>query len=156
MKELKDVLESHGYEKVRTYINSGNVIFESAKTKEDIKEEIEHLMEKSLHVQSKVIILSKNEYLSIVNEVPATYENDKDFKADVLFFMDGAKELAIQLKFKDGLETYKILDKALIYGISRKNATKSSIIKIVGTPFYHLVTIRNVNTVRKLKELLND
>jgi hypothetical protein len=42
----------------------------------------------------------------------------------VLFFIDNAKELASKLKFKDEIETYKLTDTALIYGVERKNQNK--------------------------------
>ena len=42
---------------------------------------------------------------------------------------------------------------ALVWNISRKNVTKSKPLRIVGTDLYNKMTVRNVNTVRKLVEL---
>jgi uncharacterized protein (DUF1697 family) len=155
MKQLNEVLTNHGYENVVTYINSGNVIFDSNKVKESITKEVESLIELFFNVQSRVLILSKDDFFNVVNEIPAHFTNNDSFKTDVLFFIDNAKELASKLKFKDEIETYKLTDTALIYGVERKNQNKSTLLKIVGTPLYQVVTIRNVNTVRKLKELLS-
>lgn len=63
-------------------------------------------------------------------------------------------DLIDELTFKEGIDEVIMCDRALIHGTLRVNQTRSALLKIVGTKFYFHVTIRNVNTVRKMKELL--
>ena len=43
---------------------------------------------------------------------------------------------------------------AVIRRVDRKNAPKSRLTRVVGTPLYQQMTIRNCNTARKLLELM--
>ena len=45
-------------------------------------------------------------------------------------------------------------DSELIWNIARVNVTKGNGIKLIGTDIYKHMTIRNINTVRKLAALL--
>jgi uncharacterized protein (DUF1697 family) len=57
MADLKSCLESAGYSNVKTYIQSGNVIFESdERNVEKLTNEIEELLSKEFNYESKVVI----------------------------------------------------------------------------------------------------
>lgn len=88
METLREILSAEGFENVKTYINSGNIIFETAKT-EDIKlaERIEKAIEKEFDLQIKTIVRSINEIEEIVKNNPfeGRFENDKDLQ---VFFLD--------------------------------------------------------------------
>jgi uncharacterized protein (DUF1697 family) len=43
---------------------------------------------------------------------------------------------------------------ALVWNIGRQNVTKGSGIKLIKTNLYKHMTVRNINTVRKLQKLL--
>jgi len=45
---------------------------------------------------------------------------------------------------------------AVVWNVKRENINKSGMLKIVGTPFYKQVTVRNVNTLRKIVTLLKN
>lgn len=155
MKELKVLMESHGFFNVETYINSGNIIFESDSDIHDIELKIHNLIFENLNVDSKVLILTKTDFIKIANSIPAHFKNDDSYKADVLFYYpDINMDLIDELTFKEGIDEVIMCDCALIHGTLRVNQTRSALLKIVGTKFYFHVTIRNVNTVRKMKELL--
>lgn len=42
----------------------------------------------------------------------------------------------------------------MLYNVNRNNESKSSLFKLIGHKIYKRMTIRNVNTVRKLAVLL--
>ncbi len=156
MKVLKELLLKAGFLNVVTYINSGNIIFDCNKDNQDLSAQIEKIILDGFGVSSRVLLIDKETYISIINRIPDHFVNDDHFKADVIFYLDGVtEEMLTTLKFRSEIEEVIHLNQALIYGIKRENQTKSALIKMVGTKLYYNVTIRNVNTSRKLVELLN-
>ena len=65
MAELKACFEELGCENVRTYIASGNVMFESNKSSADLTEEIQEALPKKFRLDSeliKILVLSTISY----------------------------------------------------------------------------------------------
>jgi len=156
MKTLKRKMEQAGLINVLTYINSGNIIFESEI--KDVKKHqvlIHDLILNVFNVDSRTLVIGEHEFIDIANHIPENYQNNDESKADVLFYYpEITQDLIDSIPVKKEIEDTVYHDKALIVCVSRNNQPKSGLIKIVGTKVYELLTIRNVNTVRKLKELL--
>ncbi len=88
METLREVCTSIGFENVKTYINSGNVIFETRKTDDKkLAAKIEKAIEKESGLQIKTIVRSISEIENIVKNNPfdGQFENDKDLH---VFFLD--------------------------------------------------------------------
>lgn len=87
MKELAAALERAGFRSVRTYIQSGNVIFQSSKgTARALAARIAQLVKKSFGVETVVMVISGEELARAVrgNPFPAA---DKNHKLLHLFFL---------------------------------------------------------------------
>ena len=81
METLREILAAGGFENVKTYINSGNVIFETAKTEDNkLAAEIESAIEKEFSLKIKVIVRQMAEIKDIIKNNPfdGQFENDKD------------------------------------------------------------------------------
>ena len=88
METLREICSALGFENVKTYINSGNIIFETAKTGDtELAAEIENAIEKEFGLQIKTIVRSIAEIEAIVKNNPfdGQFENDKDLH---VFFLD--------------------------------------------------------------------
>lgn len=88
METLREVCSALGYENVKTYINSGNIIFETAKTSDKIlAAKIEAEIEKEFGLKIKTIVRSIDEIKELVENNPfaGEFENDKDVH---VFFLD--------------------------------------------------------------------
>ncbi|MFV1983264.1 MAG: DUF1697 domain-containing protein [Thiohalomonadales bacterium] len=71
MADLKLLFESLGFENVVTYIQSGNVLFNTkTKNKADLKSIIEQAIKKTYKFHVPVIIRSKNDFKKIINNLP--------------------------------------------------------------------------------------
>lgn len=157
MKVLKRTFEEAGLESVQTYINSGNILFKSGNLS---KEELVAITEKAIRGQFglniKVLIYRADEFISIAKALPENWLNDKEMKSDVLFLWDEVNEENIldQLFLKPEIDQVMYVPGALLWSVAREHVTKSGMVKIVGTDIYRKVTIRNVNTVRKLVGLI--
>ena len=157
MSELKKVFERAGMQNVSTYINSGNVIFESSiNSKDKITNILENSIEDSFGLSIKVIIRDKNDILSLAKSLPDNWVNDINTKCDVMFLWDSIDnpDVLKQITIKPDIDNVVYVPGALLWLVDRKNLTKSGMQKLVGTNIYKQMTIRNCNTVRKLTTLV--
>ena len=94
----------------------------------------------------------------LVREIPAEWTNDREQKTDVLFLREGAdrRNLLDSISFDAAIENVLHLKGAIVWNVARKNAGRAKLVKLVGTELYRQLTIRNVNTARKLLELMDD
>jgi uncharacterized protein (DUF1697 family) len=87
MKDLSAILERGGFSSVRTYIQSGNVVFESARgSARSLAAEIGALIRKRAGFEPQVMVLSPRELAAAVRGNPFP-EADRDHKALHLFFL---------------------------------------------------------------------
>jgi len=71
MADLRALFETLGFSNVRTLLNSGNVVFDSAKPlREDTAQKIEKAMAESLGVSARIMILSDAELETMIAENP--------------------------------------------------------------------------------------
>lgn len=88
MEILREVCTAIGFENVKTYINSGNIIFEKKKTADKkLAEKLGEAIEKEFGLKIKVIVRTADEIEEIVKNNPfeGQFENDKDLH---VFFLD--------------------------------------------------------------------
>ena len=157
MKVLKQTFEKAGMKDVVTYINTGNIIFSS---KGKSQTELSRILEDAIHddfgLQIKVVVRSIDDVRAIINAIPDTWKNDKDMNSDVMFLWDEIDDESIltKLVIKPIIDTVKYVPGAILWSVDKKNVTQSGMLKIIGSKLYKQVTIRNVNTARKIYELM--
>ena len=157
MAALRDLLESHGHTKVSTYIASGNVILTSDRSASAIKRELEDALPRVFKLDSElvaVLVLTLTELRAVVRDRPKGFGDQPDtYHSDVIFLMGIDAETAMQV-FDPRPDVDEVWPgKGVIYS-QRLSAqrTKSRLSKIVGTPAYRSMTIRNWATTTALLE----
>ncbi len=117
---------------------------------------LEEAIHKDFGLQIKVLVLSLDEVSEIISIIPDTWKNDKEMKTDVLFLWEEIDDESIleKLVIKPDIDSVKYTPGAIVWSIAKKNATKSGMSMIIGTKLYKKVTVRNVNTTRKIYELM--
>ena len=156
MAELKDVFETAGCTDVRTYINSGNVVFGSEVEPSGLLPLLQAAVEERTGVSTDLQLRDEPEMAATVAAIPPDWNNDASMRCDVVFLqpdVDGAEVLEV-LGPRPGIEDVVSVAGAIIWRVDRADATRSRLTRIVGTPLYSRVTIRNCTTARKLLELL--
>ncbi|WP_103107145.1 DUF1697 domain-containing protein [Brevibacillus reuszeri] len=157
MKILKKSFEQAGMKNVVTYINSGNIIFTTTEhSKNDIAQILEKAILNTFGLHIKVLVLSLEDMKKVMSSLPESWTNDDKMRSDVLFLWEDINDESIldQLTFKPEIETVKYAPGAILWAIDKINVTKGSMTKLVGTKLYKQMTIRNVNTTRKIYELM--
>jgi uncharacterized protein (DUF1697 family) len=157
MKDLKAAFEDAGMASVRTYINSGNVIFSSAsRGRARLVEVLEDAIARRFALDIDVVVRDIRAMRAVVKTIPAHWRDDKTTKCDVMFLRDEVARASVLkgLLIKPELENVLYASGAIIWRVDRKDVTRSGMMRLVGTPLYKQMTIRNCNTARKLLELM--
>ena len=156
MAELKAVFEECGFENVTTYINSGNLAFDSRKIGEKkITDKIETLIDKALGKQIPVMIREQPHVQNIIDGNPFAGQFEDHKEMHVLFMKD---EMPIE-KQDQLLANQTNNERFLIAGREIYCHLKLGVAdSLLGKGFIEKklkvsVTARNWRTVQKLTEL---
>jgi len=156
MAELRETVSRVGGEDVRTYINSGNVIFEhDVSSAVEVASLVEDAIAADFGLEIRVLVLEATEVRRIAETIPETWSSGKEMRTDVIFLWDDLDSpgLVDDLPIRDGIDEVVYVPGAILWRIDSEHLTKTWKGKLVGTPPYKSMTIRNVNTVRKLADL---
>ena len=159
MKPLKETFERVGMGSVQTYINSGNIIFrDRGHSEAELSILLEKAILKDFGLQIKVLIRSFDDFKLVLSSLPKTWSNDQRMKSDVMFLWEEIDDSSIKrkLQIKPQIDRVKYVSGALLWSTDRENVTKSGMMKLAATRLYRQMTIRNVNTTRKLYELMRE
>jgi uncharacterized protein (DUF1697 family) len=157
MSDLKASFERMGFDHVRTYINSGNVIFGTGGTRAKLRRKIELALADDLARELTVVVRDTEQVGAVVATMPPGWHNDGDHRSEVYFsdLFTSPDSLSL-LPLTTGLEEVLFVPGAVLCRIPRALLTKSRLTRIVGTDVYRQLTARNCNTVRKVHALLQE
>lgn len=159
MAELKVCFEKLGLSQVRTYINSGNVLFVSEE--EDIQAlqaRIETGIKETFGFLVRVLVLRDTTLEVIIKHAPNSFGQEPGmYHSDVAFLFSGdASEYVTEIETNSEVDTVWAGDGVIYYQRLSEKRTKSKMAKMISKPFYKQLTIRNWNTVTKLHALARD
>ena len=156
MATIKEALVAVGLSEVRTYINSGNIIFSTrASDAPRLTARIEKALEQHTGMPIQVLVMGHAALKRVVDAIPRNWVDNKTMRTYVLLLwkeLDDRKILD-QLPIKLGVDEVKYTPGAVIWRVDRVNLGRSQMNRIVGTPLYKKISIRSANTMRKLNEL---
>lgn len=158
MAALREALEALGFSRVLTYIASGNVILQSDQPPAKIQAIIEDALPRRFSLNDelvKVLVLTAAQLRAVIQNKPAGFgEQPEMYHSDVIFLMglDAAETLPV---FDPRAGVDRIWPGEGVIYSQRLSAerTKSRLNKIMASPAYKSMTIRNWNTTTKLLEL---
>jgi uncharacterized protein (DUF1697 family) len=158
MADLKAGFEAMGFSNVVTYIQSGNVLFQSnEKDKTLLTTTIEKGLSKRFNFEAKVVPISQQELAGIIRNAPDGFGSEEDkFRYDVIFLKEPLtpKEAMKSVSVREGVDTAHAGRQALYFSRLISRASQSHLTKIIGLPVYQNMTIRNWNTTTKLLALM--
>jgi uncharacterized protein (DUF1697 family) len=158
MADLKASFESMGFSDVTTYIQSGNVLFQSdEKDKEVLTKRIEAGLSKKFKYEARLVVISHKELKDIVQSAPHGFGRDPEtYRYDVIFLKEPLtpKEAMKSVRTKEGVDNAHAGKQALYFSRLISKASSSYLTKIIGLPAYQNMTIRNWNTTTKLLALM--
>lgn len=158
MARLKVTFENAGADEVRTYINSGNVIFTDDRSIPELVPLLETAIEDNFGFHVKVLLRSYESIAAVVEAIPDDWVNDKTERTDVWFLWEefDSPDVIDLLTVKDGIDEVFYVDGAVVWRADGAQLTRSGRGKVIGSELYKHLTARNVNTLRKLHQLMAD
>ena len=154
MSELREQVAGVGYVNVRTYINSGNLLFEADASREDVAQRIENLLACRYDFPIRLALLTAQDYLAQLDELPDWWHGDVA-RRDALFYTRGLDRDHVRQR----IEAMELGDEAVYFGehavfwgkFDEKSFLKTAYHKrLLREDFYRQVTIRSGSTVEKI------
>ncbi len=160
MADLKACFEKMGFSHVSTYIQSGNVIFDSNETDlQKLTDQIEKKLSAQFSYKSTVVVVSHQELKEAVNKSPKGFGTEPtNYRYDVIFLKAplSGREAIKEIKVREGVDEVAAGKNVLYFARTIENITKSYLPKIILLPIYKQITIRNWNTTSKLVSLIEN
>ena len=155
MKTLKALLEGLGLGEVVTYLNSGNVVFESGLGASELTQLIEDELGRAFGERIPTLVKTSAEVIAIAESIPNEWgSNDREQTYVAYLFNDVATPgLVEELPVKRQFMSIFYAHGAIVWNIKRENYNRSHVTRIAGHSSYARMTTRNVNTARKLAAL---
>lgn len=157
MNTLKASLLARRFQNVSTYINSGNIIFQSVEMDAaKLVTYFEAILLKEFAVSTRVAVIRVDALREAWSHAPSWWGDDSESKHNAIFVIAPADARQVALGVGDAKPEYEkigVYHPVIFWSapLATFNLTRWS--KIVGTKEYDSVTIRNFNTMKKLVEL---
>ena len=155
MPELKAAFEKQGFQKVVTYINSGNIILESELSESGVRTVCEALIEKTFSLKITVCIITAAELAEALSHAPEWWNKTPDAKNNAVFVIPPftAAEICAEINdTKPEHEKISYYGKVVFWTAPLAAFSKTRLTKIVHKKEYNGITVRNANTTLKLSK----
>ncbi|MDX1474231.1 MAG: DUF1697 domain-containing protein [Reinekea sp.] len=153
MEDLKNCLETCGFKRIKTYIQSGNVVFDSPiKNNTSIEQTIQTAIHNTFQLNPDVIVVSKTELDIVVSHNP--YPTDSGTSLHVYFLKTPAASPDFMRleQLKKVSEDYTLTDNVL-YLHAPEGIGRSKLAAAIESSLGVSCTARNWNTLSKLQAL---
>lgn len=158
MAQLRQELTELGLETVETYINSGNIFFDTSMSRTQLVERLQDFFTEHYPFIQSFSLLSNQDYEKELRNLPDWWNHEMARK-DMLFYTEGLDSKQVIEK----VESLELVDEVLHFGklgifwgkFSEETYTKTAYHKyLLKMPFYRQITIRNAKTVDKIGQFL--
>lgn len=159
MESLKEAFECAGCIHVRTYIQSGNLIFDhESSDATQVLSAVKESLSAHFDYHSAVVLYTAKGYRDIIRNVPPGFGSQRDiYKYDIWFLeppLTGEEVVAL-VSAREGVDRLYAGEGAVYTTRLIARLTQSHFSKINQLSIYQKVTIRNWNTSKRLCELLD-
>jgi uncharacterized protein (DUF1697 family) len=154
MAELRKCFEKVGFKNVITYINSGNIIFDTTESDTSIVvKQCENAIENQFGFKIVCCVIATSKLKEALAHAPAWWGNDTYAKHNAIFVIapmtteDVMNEVGEEKPDYEKIAAYQPI---IFWSAPLATFSRTRYSKIVGTKAYKFVTIRNANTTKKL------
>ena len=161
MSDLKKELEINNYQNVITYLNSGNIIFDSdINDKESIMKDIYNIIKNRFNLEIPVFIMNSKELEEVLKNKPSWWGTDnKEIYDNLIFIIPPTTYEEVYNSIgepKKEIENIKEYNNYIFWSFDLKNYRKSNWwVKTASTDIKDKITIRTANTIKKVLEICN-
>jgi uncharacterized protein (DUF1697 family) len=160
MPALRACFEAGGFPDARTYIQSGNVVFGTSETRgAALTRRIEEMLAAAFDYEARVVLRSRAQMRGVVDRAPGGFGTEPaKYRYDVIFLKEPLRPKAAMesVSTKPGVDAAASGPGVLYFSRLTSRATQSRLGKIISSPIYPSITIRNWNTTTALLRLLEE
>ena len=161
MKEIRECFEEQGFENVSTYVNSGNVLFESdEKDETKLVKMGEKAIEKQLGFPVSMLVMSAKNFISAIDHAPDWWaDGSPDMRHDAIFVIPPAKpnDMIKEIgSLEEGDEKIASSGNIIFWTVSTKAYGRSPVARFFNTSAYEKITLRSSTTTQKLYKLIKE
>ena len=157
MSSLKKSFEALGFPHVTTYINSGNIVFTTKeKDARKLEKRIEQMLSKEYELGSRVVVRSLPEMEQLVKNLPRSWSADSRWRYNVIFLRHSIDSEAIlaDLPANSDIEEIVYRPGALLWSAQATEMNRTNLAKLSSRKVFQDMTVRNLNTTKKLCDLM--
>ncbi len=157
MSELKGALS--GYSEVKTYLNSGNIVFSSEVTDSDLlAKQIHAVIHDECNVDVPVAVFRQVDVKALLGQAPEWWgTDDKEIYDNLIFVIPPHSIETVVGKLgapTQGLEWISVCGNSVFWSFDRKKYAKANWWKKSASPgIGKMMTIRTANTVKKIADM---
>lgn len=153
MADLRKMFESFGLENVQTYIQTGNIIFESAETSASrLEEQIERQLEKASGKPIRVFVRTMKEAAALVKDCPFEPGEGETVHVVILDKKPAKKNIDALIAQQSKADEFAVKGNSSAFNLRRDREasvfSNNFIEKVLGVPG----TTRNLTTIKKIAE----
>ena len=161
MADLKAAFERRDFQNVITYINSGNVLFDSPMEETSIKVVCEDLITESFGMNIPVCVISAADLIDALSHAPEWWNIAPDSRHDAFFVIPPmtARQIVDRIgQIKEEYECLAYHGRVIFWSAPIVTFSRTRVSKIVPKDelMYYAITVRNANTTLKLAELAGE
>ena len=157
MSNLEQRFEALGYDDVRSYINTGNVIFRAPPSDpSDLEATIEQALGGRFAQRIRTFVRGLGQMQALIGEINRIWPSPAEEKRNVMFLapeIDNASVLE-GLKPKPELEAVRYVPGTLLWSAQKQHLTRSEMLKLNRLPIYQQITVRSPATTRRVYQLM--
>lgn len=151
MKDLRDILEQNKLENIKTYIQSGNIGFDSSEKCSELEIKIEKLILNHFGFEVPVVVLKQRTVHNIIKAMP--YNEEENIHVTFLKEIPNHKKVEALHAIDFSPEEFLITDKAVYLKCTDKYYQSKLSNNFFENKLGVSATTRNWKTVNKLVEL---
>jgi len=157
MPDLKAAFEKCGFENVLTYINSGNILFDSELDEATVKAACEEAITTGFGLNILAAVITAPDLIEALEHAPSWWGSDPDSKHNAILVIPPltAQDVLKQVgETKPEYEQVAHHGRVIFWSAPLATFSHARWSKIVqNKKAYSAITIRNANTAKKLAEL---
>ena len=159
MSDLADSFRDAGYGDVRTYKQSGNVLFRAARQKgPKLEATVEAMLEERFGMPLLVVIRSRDEIAQTIDAAPAGH-GSPSLRSEVFFLkhpLTAEEALADLPELREGVDAVAPGPGVIYFSRVAAKATKTRIQRYMTMPVFQQMTVRTWRTCTALFEKLDE
>ncbi len=151
MTDLKLAFEKLDFQQVKTYLQTGNVVFESDKTLQEVKPILEKALSETFNYEAFVLLYDFDDLSNILDKYP--FEREESHHAYIIFIDNEVIFEELKSIAENTDEPISSGNQVIYWKVVKGESLETPFSKILAKAKYKKnTTVRNINTLEKMIE----